>query len=946
MADTSKEGGFVGRMVQQQARRMVIKKTEEQMQQLNVSLHNFKEDIERIEKVSKRAAAKLVKQAQALGWVKDDLTAIPEVYKRDRADMSVANQKLQEWGKRFGWLKTVVQHHAAEITAAAGVGLAFKNALEQYTTATTQLVQTTGQLGNNALEAAKRADDLSDAYVISVENMGKFGIAADQAKAAAAELVKLYGGKAVKGTPDFTEAMETIASMSRVTGKSTDEITALYRKRFLEQGRTMKQTNLEMANVTASYEDLRGAQERLQAGGANIALMMKTDFHKAVQEAADEISPMTADMDKVAKMSKAAAESASKLGLQLSDINKISAQIGKALKLPAAMEFEIGREVLQDIMAKRESSTDAEFDVFLKANFKGTEQQVRKAVEDFQRKGPDALSEWNVSQMILQAGAGQGLVMGKKLKKAQELAQNTELFVRMMSDTFGGDMKLTLVAREVLARGGTMEEVAKKMEAEAKAAGSEDKEAQARAAKAAELARGQIKRQHEAGKTWLDTWKATLLAQFQSPIRSLIITVGGLGAWALMNVISNKLMAGQVAIVARNSEVAAVAAASAGSPALAASAGSTAGKVGGWFSRHPATGSALAVGAVASLGYFGMSQMSTSDPDKMRKELEKSLNLSPGDLERYSSPEKIQAQMAADAIQGERKPGVGAVTGAGGAPLDPGAITQDVLSGKHGVYAAYRARAAVAKKQQEQKDIETAGSGVPGLLSMGLGTYVAQAATSARGWLAGDAKNSIPDKPEGYSALQLQRLSELVASLPAMALERPGLKRRIEELNVQNLELRLRRYDELMAGAGSAGSRADYLKSAEAKKHLDAIRQLSGDSWAEHTRQLVEKGGLGEQAAKTREQLSRATGVKVGAALGAQEQQRPAGKELMIGPDGRPLTSLSQAMLRMRFQANQFDESTGALVCEWTNPQIVSTIFQAVRLQAQGGKAAAPKRGD
>jgi hypothetical protein len=49
-------------------------------------------------------------------------------------------------------------------------------------------------------------------------------------------------------------------------------------------------------------------------------------------------------------------------------------------------------------------------------------------------------------------------------------------------------------------------------------------------------------------------------------------------------------------------------------------------------------------------------------------------------------------------------------------------------------------------------------------------------------------------------------------------------------------------------------------------------------------------------------------------------------------------------MLRLRFQANNFDRSTGALVCEWTNPELVSTIFQTVRMHAQGGRAAAPKR--
>jgi len=71
-------------------------------------------------------------------------------------------------------------------------------------------------------------------------------------------------------------------------------------------------------------------------------------------------------------------------------------------------------------------------------------------------------------------------------------------------------------------------------------------------------------------------------------------------------------------------------------------------------------------------------------------------------------------------------------------------------------------------------------------------------------------------------------------------------------------------------------------------------------------------------------------------AAGLEKQQVPTSKEVLIGPDGRPLERLTPEDLRLKFRANMFDRASGALVCEWTNPEVVSTIFQAVKQQAKG----------
>ena len=933
MPDPTKPDGFVSRIVQQQARRHVIKSTEEQIQKLKVNLNTFKDDIAGIEKVSKRAAAKLVKQAHALGWVDNELNLIAKAYTADTKAVRVADQRLQVWAKRFSGLKQVIQHHAAEITAAAGAGLAFKNLLEQYTTATTQLVQTTGQIGDNSLEAANRADDLATAYRVSVAEMGKFGHAADQAKAAAAELVKLYGGKAAGGA-DFQVAMETIGSMARVTGKSTDEMMALYRKRFMEQGRTMAETNLELAHVVHGYEDMRGSLEKLNKAGANISIQFKDDFTKSVDEAANEISPMTADLDKVGKFVKVASENASKLGLKLADVNKVSANIGKMLKLPAVLQFQVGKEVLTEVMSTRSKLSATEFDTYLKANFKGQADLVKQSLDDFQKKGPEGLSEWNMSQVVMAAGAGQGMVMAKQMKKLQEMARDKEHFVNYMKEVFGGDTKLALIAREILVKGGTMEDVAKQMEADAKAAGGTDKEANERAEKANKAANETMKKQNEAAKTWLDEWKSWLLSQFQSPIRSLIVTMGGLGAWALYNVVSQRIMAGQVAAVARAADAAAASSGSAVGGTAAAGAAGGAGKIGGFFSRHPKMGSALAVGAVVAAGGYGMSYLSSTDPDKMKKDLEKSVGLSPGDLSTYSSPEKLNAQLAARALQeGETPtPGVGAPTGGGG----PG------VGLRTGAEAAVR-MAEEAKFEERLKEREGFGGAVAGIflepvLDWGRKGDLKKA--KAR------AEADLPLKPEGYSHEEITKASDLaerarmwadMGKLGAGAAEEAEYAARFKEMQAKNTELRIQVYEQLLQDLSMSADKDAYLRSKEAEKKLAVIKRIGDAKGAEEVRALAAKGLLGDELSRRRE-AAKGLGISVASSLGAQEQRPQSGKEVMVGPDGQPLTSLSQAMLRMRFQANNFDPATGALVCEWTNPELLSTIMQTVRLQAQGGK--------
>ena len=944
---TKRDKGFIGSMVQQRARQMVVKDAQKQLDALNISVYTFKEDLEKIEKVSVRAADKLKRQATALGWVDDELNFIRKSYDQDIKAVHVAEQRLAVWQKRFAGVKTIIQHHAAEITAAAGVGIAFKNLMEQYTTATTQLVQTTGQLGNNAMDAAKRADDLADAYRKAVATAGSFGHSAEEAKKVAADLVKLYGGGAV-GQASFTEAISVIGSMARVTGQSMEETAALYKKRFMEQGRTMEQTNIEFGHVIVNYEKLRMASEMQQKYGANIATQFREDFVKSTKEAADEISHMTADLDKVSKITGAAAKSAQLLGLKLEDINKITKNIGKLFKLPEVMQFEVGREVIRDVLAERAKRTGPEFDAFLAENFKGQEEIVKRALGKFEAK---ELPEWDTAQLLMSAGAGQGLVMAKQLQRLHKMSKQSSVFISTLHQQMGLDRTLAIKMWDIFERGGTMEEVAREMEQASKATAGEDRLADAKASAATNAARAGIKKQHDAAKDWLNEFKSWLQSQFQSPIRSMIITLGGLGSWALLNVVANKIIAGQVAGVRRSAEAAALAAGAPGAPAAAAGAAGNVGKVGSWFSRHKVTGSVLAVGAAVGIG-VGLNQMSQADPTKIQAELEKSGGLNPGDLSTYSQPEKVNAALAAEAAQRAR-------SGEEQRKLDQAARTKPVgpavTVGATGVPETQLGRATEAQRQRMEATVaqsaEVSRPFTEGIMGFGhAGLAMGAAATAEtygrehlyRGYRWVEYKGM--PKKDAYSATEVGKakanaflaLSEVNPQNPLTWMRPAAALDRWQEMDITNRERALKASQDLMEDIKKSGDAQKSLTSREGKRRLEVIKAAAGAAEVERIRAAALAGRMTEETLRQRQDLSRQIGAKVTMAAGLEKQQVPTSKEVLIGPDGRPLERLTPEDLRLKFRANMFDRASGALVCEWTNPEVVSTIFQAVKQQAKG----------
>jgi hypothetical protein len=928
---------------------MVVRDAQKQLDALNISVYTFKEELEKIEKVNVRAADKLKRQAKALGWVDDELNFIRKSYNQDIKAIRVAEQRLAIWQKRFAGVKTIIQHHAAEITAAAGVGVALKNLMEQYTTATTQLVQTTGQLGDNAMDAAKRADDLADAYRKAVATAGSFGHSAEEAKKVADDLVKLFGGDVV-GQASYTEAISVIGSMASVTGQRMEEFSALYKKRFMEQGKTMEETNIEFGHVIVGYEKLRMASELQQKYGSNIATQFREDFVKSTVMAAEEISSTVADLDKVNKITGAVAERAMQLGLKLGDINRITANIGKLFKLPEVMQFEVGREVIRDVLAERAKRTGPEFDAFLAENFKGQEEIVKLALEKFETK---KLPEWDTAMLLMSAGAGKGLVMAKQMQRLSKMAQNSSNFISILHEQMGIDQQMAFRIWSIFDRGGTVEEVVREMERDSKATAGKDRQADAKAAAATNAARAGIKKQHDAAKNWLNEFKSWLHSQFQSPIRSMIITLGGLGSWALLNVVANRIIAGQVAGVRRSAEAAALAAGAPGAPAAAVGAAGSVGKVGGWFSRHKVAGSVLAVGAAVGIG-VGLNQLSQSDPTEMQAELEKLAGLNPGDLGTYSQPERVNAALTAEAAKRARsgdeatKTAEAARTKSVGPAITIGAAgIPETQLGRAAEAQSQRMEAAVMKSAELERPIAEGitGFGTPGLAVGLIGTaetYAREYLYRGYRWLA---YKTMPKK-DAYSATDVAKAKAIVfleiaklAATPQDILSwmRPvAALERWQEMDITNRERALRASQDLLEDIKRSGNAQKALTSREGKQRLEVIKAAAGAAEAERIRAAALAGRMTEETLRQRQELSLKIGAKVTMAAGLEKQQVPTGREVMIGTDGRPLERLTAEDLRLKFRANMFDYVSGALVCEWTNPEVVSTIFQAVKQQAKG----------
>jgi len=91
------------------------------------------------------------------------------------------------------------------------------------------------------------------------------------------------------------------------------------------------------------------------------------------------------------------------------------------------------------------------------------------------------------------------------------------------------------------------------MEQASKATAGEDRLADAKR-RAANQSRGPGSKSNTTRpRTGSIEFKSWLQSQFQSPIPQHIITLwGGLGSWALLNVVANKIIAGQVAGVRRS----------------------------------------------------------------------------------------------------------------------------------------------------------------------------------------------------------------------------------------------------------------------------------------------------------------------------------------------------------------------------------------------------------
>ena len=119
----------------------------------------------------------------------------------------------------------------------AGIGNTFKRAVNLYSTANAQLVQTTGQIGNNAREMIARTDALSDAYRKAVATSVGMGHTIEEASGSAAQLVKMYG----TGSPDspaFNDSITAISAFAKITGESMAEWTNVFTRRYMAQSKS------------------------------------------------------------------------------------------------------------------------------------------------------------------------------------------------------------------------------------------------------------------------------------------------------------------------------------------------------------------------------------------------------------------------------------------------------------------------------------------------------------------------------------------------------------------------------------------------------------------------------------------------------------------------------------------------------------------------------------
>ena len=318
-----------------------VKQAVSYLQRFGVSLDTFHEDLERLEKVSPKAAQKVTTFAKQLGLVgveaedaAKNLGALSEAYE-------IAEQRLTKVQKAITTAKDFASRHLGDIGAAAFALKAIKQSYEATQDATRAAAQTSALGQRSTVEVVAAGHRLNTAVANAVEGLTKYGASAEEAVTIAKDMFKLTGRASV-------EQFESLGALSLSYGVTAQEMFTRVQGDMRSHGKTLNEAVRDWSGIEVQARQLRAG---LQGAGedqttVNLSVL---EYKKVVQETRQELGEVTSSTDSLARVQASAFEWARKHNLSVSNTVKLAKSIGKTIELPAHLKHKLGKDLLQEI---------------------------------------------------------------------------------------------------------------------------------------------------------------------------------------------------------------------------------------------------------------------------------------------------------------------------------------------------------------------------------------------------------------------------------------------------------------------------------------------------------------------------------------------------------------------------------------------------------------------
>ena len=313
-------------------------------QRFNISLDTFFEDLERLEKVSPRAAEKVKAFANQLGLVGveadkagTNLAALQEAYTNAEARMSRVQQMLAK-GKDF------LSRHLGDIGAAALATQALRKGFQGTQEAVRIQAQVSAVGERSALGAVAAGDRLNKTIGEAVEGLTQYGASTEEAASIARDMYKLTGAAAAS-------QFEALGALGVSYGTDAKTMFERVQKDMREHGKDLDAAVRDWSSIEKHAQDLRASMAASGENQRDINLSILA-YKDVVQQTREELGDAASSTDTLARVQEAAFGWARKHQMSVKESAQLAKSIAQATKLPPHLQHKLGVELLDEVQSK------------------------------------------------------------------------------------------------------------------------------------------------------------------------------------------------------------------------------------------------------------------------------------------------------------------------------------------------------------------------------------------------------------------------------------------------------------------------------------------------------------------------------------------------------------------------------------------------------------------